>query len=254
MDWNLRTCARRGHLTYAPAEKSLGGRLQAHTPVGAAWRCLRCGDFVLGPPHGSGPAAEAPLVLRGRALRDVFILRILAVERGIRGLLLLGVAYTIWRFSNTEGSLRRLFENDLPLAKPLADAFGYDLDQSPVVATIRHVFEIQKSTLGWVSLAVLAYAAIQLTEGVGLWLGRRWAEYLTVVATSVFLPLEIYELTERVTPIRIGALVINVAAVIYLIVAKRLFGARGGTAAIEEERRSESLLEVEQASGEPASA
>jgi uncharacterized membrane protein (DUF2068 family) len=181
------------------------------------------------------------------------VLRILALERGIRGLVLLGIAYAIWRFSNSEASLRQLFENNLPLAKPLADAFGYDITQSPVVATIRKAFAIKPSALVWASLAVLAYALIQLVEGVGLWLARRWGEYLTVVATSAFLPLEIYELTERITPIRIGALVINIAAVIYLIVAKRLFGVRGGAAAVERERRSQSLLEVEHASGEPAS-
>ena len=252
MDWNLRTCARRSHLTYAPAEESLRCRLHADTPVGEVWRCLRCGDFVLGHPQGSGPAAEAPLVLRGRVLRDLFVLRILALERSIRGLLLLGIAYAIWRFSNSAASLRLLFEKNLPLAKSLADGFGYDITQSPIVTTIRKAFAIQPSALVWVSLAVLTYALIQLVEGVGLWLARRWAEYLTVVATSAFLPLEIYELTERITPIRIGALVINIAAVIYLIVAKRLFGARGGAAAVERERRSQSLLEVEHASRETA--
>lgn len=249
MDWNLRTCARRGHLTYAPVEEPLRCRLQAHTEVGEAWRCLRCGDFVLGPPHGSGPAAEAPRVQRGRALRDLFVLRLLALERGIRGVLLLGIGYAIWRFSNSEASLRQLFENDLPLARPLAGAFGYDITQSPVVASIRKLFAIQPSAWVWVSFAVVTYALLQLVEGVGLWRARRWGEYLTVVATSIFLPLEIYELTERITPIRTGALLINVAAMIYLVVAKRLFGVRGGAAAIEAERRNQSLLDVEHATG-----
>jgi uncharacterized membrane protein (DUF2068 family) len=254
VDWSLRACARRGHLTYAPTEELLRRRLHAHTPAGEAWRCLRCGAFVPGAPHGSGMAAEAPLVLRGGALRDLFVLRILALERGIRGLLLLGISYGIWRFSTTAVSLRRVFENDLPLVKPLTATFGYDLEQSPVVATIRQLFAIRPATLVWVSLAVLGYAVIQLVEGAGLWFARRWAEYLTVVATSAFLPLEIYELTERVTTIRIGAFVINVAAVIYLIVVKRLFGVRGGAAAVERERRSQSLLEVEHAATESESA
>lgn len=250
MDWNLRTCARRSHLTYAPVEPALRDRLHARTPAGEAWRCLRCGAFVPGRPHGSGPAAEAPLVLRGHVLRQLFILRLLAVERGVRGVLLLGLGYGILRFSSSEASLRQVFESKLPLVTPLADGFGYDLDQSPVVATIRNVFALRPATLVWAGVAVLAYAAVQLLEAVGLWLNRRWGEYLTVVATSAFLPLEIYELTERVTAVRVGALIINIAAVIYLIVAKRLFGARGGAAAEDRERRSLSLLEVEQAAGE----
>jgi uncharacterized membrane protein (DUF2068 family) len=73
------------------------------------------------------------------------------------------------------------------------------------------------------------------------------------VATSAFLPLEIYELTERIAPTRIGALLINITAVIYLIVVKRLFGLRGGAAAIDRARRSQSLLEVEHAGGGPVS-
>ena len=194
------------------------------------------------------------MVVRGHVLRQLFILRVLAVERGVRGVLLIGIGYGILQLSNREASLRQLFDSKLPLATPLADAFGYNLAQSPVVATIHNIFTIRSSTLAWVGVAVLAYAALQLLEAVGLWLSRRWGEYLTVVATSVFLPLEIYELTERVTTVRIGAFIINVAAVIYLIVAKRLFGVRGGAAAVDRERRSMSLLEVEQAAGksEPA--
>ena len=98
MDWNLRTCGRRGHVTYAPVEDELRQRLRAQTPLGEAWRCLRCGDYVLGDPRGSGPAANAPGVLRGRALRDAVILRLLAAERAIRALLVLAAAYGVWRF------------------------------------------------------------------------------------------------------------------------------------------------------------
>jgi hypothetical protein len=48
VDWNLRTCGRRGHVTYVPDEPDLRARLIASTPLGEAWRCLRCGDYVLG--------------------------------------------------------------------------------------------------------------------------------------------------------------------------------------------------------------
>lgn len=60
IDWDRRTCARRGHVTYAPDEPRLRDRLYAETALGGAWRCLRCGDFALGEPHGSGPADHAP--------------------------------------------------------------------------------------------------------------------------------------------------------------------------------------------------
>jgi uncharacterized membrane protein (DUF2068 family) len=103
------------------------------------------------------------------------------------------------------------------------------------------------STLLLVALLMFGYAMIQVVEGAGLWLLQRWGEYFAAVATSVFLPLEVYELTERITVLRVAALVINVAAVVYLVLSKRLFGVRGGRAAFEAERHSESILEIEQA-------
>ena len=75
------------------------------------------------------------------------------------------------------------------------------------------------------------------SEGVGLWLAKRWAEYLTVIATAAFLPYEVSELLKSVTVTKVGAFVINVLAVVYLLLAKRLFGLRGGRKAYERGAR-----------------
>lgn len=248
-DWDRRACAWRGHVTYAPDEVALRERLHAATPVGDAWRCLRCGDFALGPPRGSGPAANAPLVLRGRALRDAVIIRAIAVERFLRGLFVLLAAYAVWRFSNSKAAVHRLFNENLTVFRPVARHFHYDLDHSPVVDTVRKVFQYGHSTLLVVAIALLAYALIELVEGVGLWMLKRWAEYLAVVATAAFLPLEIYELTEKVSGLRLATFVLNVLVVVYIALSKRLFGLRGGRAAFEAERHGASLLEVELAAG-----
>jgi uncharacterized membrane protein (DUF2068 family) len=251
MDWNLRTCGRRGHVTYAPTEPELRERLHARTPVGAAWRCLRCGDFVLGDPHGTGPAADAPLVLRGRALRDALILRLLAVERWGRGVLIILAAYAIYRFRAHHDAIQRGFDEDLPLIRPLAAKLHFNLDDSAIVHSIRTVINAQTGTLAWIAVALLGYGMLQLIEGTGLWLLRRWGEYFAVVATSLGLPVEIYELIEKITVFRIVAFAINIAAVLYILLSKRLFGLRGGKAAHEAQRHEASLLEVEEA-GEPA--
>jgi hypothetical protein len=66
-----------------------------------------------------------------------------------------------------------------------------------------------------------------------------------MVATSVGIPYEIYDLTAKVTVLRVGAFVINVALVVYLVVTKRLFGVRGGKKAYEARLRSESILQAE---------
>src|SRR6266550_331167 len=248
--WELRACGRRGHETYAPtgeADGPLAARLRVETPAGEAWRCLRCGDFVVGPPRSRGPADEAPQVLRGKALRDATILRLLAVERAVRGLVLIAVAIAIERFRTEQNAFQQLLERDLPAFRDLGTRLGVDVDGSAIVRTARHVATIRGTTLDIVALLVAIYAAVELVEAVGLWLLKRWGEYFTVVATAAFLPLEIRELTERITVTRVAALVINVAAVVYLIATKRLFGARGGRARYDHERRVSSLLEVEHA-------
>jgi uncharacterized membrane protein (DUF2068 family) len=242
VDWSLRACARKGHITYAPTEDELRERLHATTVAGVVWRCLRCGDFVVGEPHGSGPAEDAPLVLRGRALRDALILRLLAIERLVRALILLALAYGIVRFRAAEAGLRATFERELHI----------DLTDSPLVARIHSVLESRPHTLTVLAVAFVAYAALQLLEGVGLFLLKRWGEYVAAVGTAALLPVEVHEILARFTIPRLLALLINIAAVVYLLLTKRLFGLRGGRAAFERERHSASLLEVEQAAATAA--
>ncbi|MFJ1651826.1 DUF2127 domain-containing protein [Streptomyces sp. NPDC088337] len=249
IDWDRRTCARKGHVTYAPDDPRLRIRLHARTALGDVWRCLRCGDFALGEPHGSGPAGDAPLVPRGKVLRDLFILRFLAFERALRGVFIVLVAVAVWKFSNSQDAVRRLFDEYLDVFRPVFQHFHYDLDHSPVIGTVQKTFGYRYSTLLLVACVLLAYALVELIEAVGLWYAKRWAEYLTVVATAAFLPLEIYELTEHISAVKITTLVLNIVAVLYIAFAKRLFGLRGGRRAFDEERRSASLLEVEESAG-----
>jgi uncharacterized membrane protein (DUF2068 family) len=246
-DWNLRACGWHGHVTWAPSEPDLAERLRVETAQGEAWRCLRCGSFVPGRPRGAGPAEKAPIVLRGGALRDAFVLRLLAVERGIRGVLLVALAYGVYRFEGAQDSLQRLFDDYLPRLTPVARHAGVDLQSTGPVRLIQKALAADPHTLTLVSIGVLAYGALELLEAVGLWLMKRWGEYVAVVGTAVFVPLEVYELAERVTWLRVAAFALNLFAVVYIVWTKRLFGVRGGRAAFEAERHSESLLEVQQA-------
>lgn len=256
MDWNLRSCSRKGHVTYAPDEPEYRSKLEASTPLGDAWRCLRCGAYVLGPPHGSGPAEHAPGLLRGRALRSAFILRFLAIERFVRGLLILLLGIGVLQFKSSQVSVRQLFDKDLKAATPLLNQLGWNATDSGLIHSIEKALNAKGSTLDLVAAFLIFYGLLQLIEGTGLWMLKRWGEYFAVVATSLFLPLEIYELSEKVTLLRIGAFLLNVAAVIYLLLSKRLFGLRGGHRAYEAELHEASLIEVEtashSASGTPA--
>jgi uncharacterized membrane protein (DUF2068 family) len=243
--WELHTCARRGHITYAPNDATLADRLHGTTGLGEVWRCLRCGEFTLGAPKGRGPSEDAPMVLRGKALRQAIIVRALAVERWFRALLIGLGAWAVWKFRGAQGSIQAALERDLPLLR----ASGIKVDQMATVHELEKALATKPSTLTLLFFILVAYAVLELVEGIGLWLLARWGEYFAVVATSIFLPLEVHELAKGITITRGVAFAINVAAVVYLLISKRLFGLRGGRKAYDEERRGEQLLEVEQAAG-----
>jgi len=248
VDWSLFGCARKGHVTYAPDEPALRDRLMAPTAAGTAWRCLRCGAFVTGGQHGSGPAAQAPLVRRGTELRSELILRVFAVERFLRFLVIGAAAYAVWRFKYDRASIQRAYDNALPAIRALYQDLGFDVSHSRLLRLINESFTFNSRWLTWLAIGLAAYALVELVESVGLWQGKRWGEYFAMVATSIFLPWEIWELTRgHITWLKVGAFVINLLLVIYLVWSKRLFGFRGGKAAYDARLRTESVVEVEQA-------
>jgi uncharacterized membrane protein (DUF2068 family) len=247
VDWNLRSCARKGHVTYAATEPEYRAKLEASTPLGDAWRCLRCGDYVLGTPHSEGPAKNAPVLLRGKELRSAFILRLLAIERWVRGLVVVLLGVAVLRLESTQVSLRTLFDQDLKSLKPFFDQIHFNVSDSATIRSIEKVLNARRSTLNVIAAGLFFYGALQIFEGIGLWSLKRWGEYVAVVGTTVFIPLEIYEITENVSWLKIVVLAVNVAAVLYLLLSKRLFGIRGGYRAYRAAQREESLLEVEAA-------
>lgn len=239
--WELITCGFCGHITYAPDDEVLADRLSGDTGLGRVWRCLRCAEFVLGEPDCHGRAADAPMILRGKALRQAIVVRAIALERLVRAVLIGLAAYAVWKFHGARGSIQAILDRDLPLLR----ASGFRVDQMTAVHELEKALAVKPSTLALLTVALVAYALVEIVEGAGLWLLKRWGEYFAVVATSVFLPLEIYDLARGVTMTRAVTFTINVAAVIYLLISKRLFGLRGGRHAYEEERRGEQLLDIE---------
>ena len=213
---------------------------------GMRWhRCLRC-DSWLPLPRPERPSRRYPpgreeilLPPRGRALRDKIVLRLIALDRALHFVLLAAIAAAIFLFAANQVRLRG------PAYKALADLQGglggpTRTGKHGVIHELRHLLSIQTGTLVKIGLVVSAYAVLEGVEAVGLWFQRRWAEYLTFVATTALLPLEIYELTQRVSSLKVVALLVNLAIVIYLLIAKRLFGLRGGAAAEAAERARDS--------------
>jgi uncharacterized membrane protein (DUF2068 family) len=101
---------------------------------------------------------------------------------------------------------------ELPLAagwRPLTHAIDWVADLSPHKIVLAGVL-------------ACAYALLYAVEGIGLWMQKRWAEYLTVVATASLIPFEMWELSRGFSVLKIGALAVNIAIVVYLIYVIRV--------------------------------
>jgi len=244
VDWSLLGCGRSGHATYAPAEAELRARLGVSTAGGPAWQCLRCGTFVPGEPTGSGPAAAAPDVRRDKDLRGALILRIFAIERFLRALVFGVLAYGVWQYKYSRLTIEQAFERKLPIVRTLFRQLGFNINHSKLVGLIQRAFTLSPRVLSYLAIGLAAYVVIELIEGVGLWLGKRWGEYFAMVATSIFLPYEIYDMTTKITVTRVAFFLVNLALVVYLVITRRLFGVRGGKSAYEARLKGESILQA----------
>jgi uncharacterized membrane protein (DUF2068 family) len=185
------------------------------------------------------PRARAPterdeidLPLRGKPLRDKIVLRIIAVNRALHFLVLGLVALVIFVFASHRDTLRGPFYRTLAGLQTGASADA-PASQHGLLHDVERAFSLRSDTLKLDAAVFVVYA---LVEAYGLWRGRRWAEYLTLIVTASLLPLEIYELSQRLSAFKLVTLAINLAVVAYLLWAKRLFGLRGGVAAEHHER------------------
>ena len=244
MDWGTLACGRGGHLTFAPDEPELADQLRARLADGPAWQCLRCGAYIRGPATLSGPAATAPVVPRGKEIRSRFILRLFAIERVLRAIAAGTAAVFLWQFRHSQTTIEHKFDRELPIVRGLFRQLGYNINSSKLVGLLHHALTLSSKTLTLLAIGLVLYAIIEIVEAVGLWLARRWGEYFAMVATSLGLPLEIYDLAKRVTATALVLFAINLALVLYLVITKRLFGVRGGKVAYDARLRSESVLEA----------
>ena len=136
------------------------------------------------------------------------VLRTIAVYKLVKVLLLVALALG-------EVRLRDSSLTDKLLVWVSARPHG--LEHDVVTHLIQWLSGLTTSRMHTLRIVTLAYAAVFATEGVGLWMQKRWAEWLTVIITASLIPLEVWELIFRPS-IGIGAvLVANMAIVIYLV-------------------------------------
>jgi uncharacterized membrane protein (DUF2068 family) len=211
-------------------------------PDGLRWyRCLRCDSWLpLSPPQIPRrqflpPREEIELPLRGKALRDKYVLRLIAVDRILHFLVLGVLAAALLVFAHDRAALDAYW---LGIMRDLQSGVGGPVQDTNtgLVGELNKLFAANPSHIRLAAVVLAGYALLEGIEAVGLWFARRWAEYLTFVATAVLLIPEVYELTRTVSALKVLTLIINLAVVAYLLFAKRLFGLRGGATAEQAER------------------
>jgi uncharacterized membrane protein (DUF2068 family) len=144
----------------------------------------------------------------GRHSNRTMIL-VIAGFKLFKGLLLLALAV---------GALRLLHGDIDEHVRHWMALIRVDPDNRYCHSALTKIAGLDNRKLEEISAGSFFYAALLLTEGIGLWLGKRWAEYFTIIVTGSFIPLEVYELVERVSVPKVIALLVNVAIVWYLVV------------------------------------
>ena len=246
--WHEETwiCSLSGHVAPAAHAASLApgdAPLGTEEPDGTRLaRCLRCDLWLrVDPPSADvarwptiPPLDELDLPLRGEALHQRLVLRLIVVERLVHVALFTTVAVVALVLELRIGSVRGWADDLLAELQRAVANSGRAGGHRVLVEELDRLADLRRGELWAVFLASAAYAVLESVESVGLWRGRRWAEYLTVVATAGLLPLEVHELLTRPSALKAVALVVNLAILVWLVWAKRLFGLRGGAPALEE--------------------
>jgi uncharacterized membrane protein (DUF2068 family) len=147
---------------------------------------------------------------------DAFI-KVIIIERIVKSIALIALA--IGLLVAGEKGLLTMW------AQAAQDQLNLDADNGVIAQLLlRLLLLIGKfNHITVLAIGAIAYALLEGTEGVGLAMRRRWAEYLTVIATGILIPYEAYEVIHRVTLFKVGALLLNLAVVGYLAYRKRLF-------------------------------
>lgn len=135
-------------------------------------------------------------------------LMLIAVFKLLKGVVLLAVGI---------GALRLLHKDVAAIADHWINAFRGDPHNRYLHWLLAKLPMVDDRKLKELSVGTFVYSAIFLTEGTGLALGKRWAEYFTIVTTTSFLPLELYEIFRHATIAKGVALAVNIAVVLYLV-------------------------------------
>ena len=136
------------------------------------------------------------------------LLRLIAVFKFLKAALLIALSV---------GAFRLLHKDMAEIAEHWVLALRLSPGNRFVEAALAKISMLNPEQIKKLGLGGSFYAALFLCEGTGLWLRKRWGEWLTVIITGTLIPVEIYEIYRHPTWLRVGVLILNVGIVGYLI-------------------------------------
>ena len=139
-------------------------------------------------------------------------LRLIAAFKIFKGLVLFAVGI---------GAVKLVHKDVAFEVERWADLFRVDPNNHYFQHLLERFSILDDRKLKDLSVGTFFYSALLLTEGIGLLMAKRWAEYFTIIVTSSFIPLEIYELVKRVSWAKLVVLLLNIVVVIYLVIELR---------------------------------
>ena len=136
------------------------------------------------------------------------MVRLIALFKLLKAVLLIAVGV---------GALKLLHTDIASVVESWVATLGLDQNSRFVGRALSTAAALTPNRVRDLIVGSFLYGGLFLTEGIGLWLLKRWAMWFTVIITSSFLPVEIYELARHPSAGKVGILVINLALVGYLI-------------------------------------
>lgn len=137
-----------------------------------------------------------------------YLLRLIAVLKFLKSASL--IALSVGLFRTMHGSLSEQLERGLI-------ALRLDPGNRHLEVFLARVSNLNAAEIKKLGIVGLIYAGLFLLEGTGLWLQRRWGEWVTVVITGMLIPVEVYEIDKHPSVAKVGVLLLNAAVVAYLV-------------------------------------
>jgi uncharacterized membrane protein (DUF2068 family) len=159
-------------------------------------------------PRSSEESETGNTGARDRSAGPSRVLKCIAVERYLRSIVFVAVGIVLVTHAHTDWGRA---------ISRLARHVGLDPRSNGVQRIITEASSISPGRYTLFGAFAIAFGVLEGAEGYGLWTGKRWGEYLTIFATSLFFIPEIWELADRPTLLKAGALAVNIAIVAYLL-------------------------------------